>query len=485
MTTTPQNPVPEENPVVDNESEHRPGAPRPTPRPTPRPVPRPVPRPAERAQQPAAEAPGPAVVVPARPASDPARWGRVAEDGTVYVRTGDGERPVGSYPGASPQEALAYFGRKYDDLVAQADLLEQRLTTTDVAPKDANRALRTLREALADAKAVGDLDALAARVEALDALAAEQRKAADRRRSAEREAARTARLALVEEAERLAAEDPERIQWKQTGDRLRELFDAWKEAQRSGPRLDKPVEDELWKRFSHARTTFDRKRRTHFSTLEKQHDEVRAVKEKIVAEAEELADSTDWGPTSGAFRSLMDRWKAAGRAARKDDDALWARFRAAQDRFFSARNAAQAEQDQEYTANLAVKEQLLAEAEALLPVTDVRAARARLRDIAERWERAGKVPRGDVQRVERRMRAVEQAVADAEQERWRRSNPEARARATGALEQLEQSIAALEADLASARATGDDRRVRDAEEALAARRAWLEQVRRAAEDFSG
>lgn len=417
--------------------------------------------------------------------SGPAAWGRVADDGTVYVRTSEGERAVGSYPGATPEEALAYFGRKYDELVAQADLLEQRLHNTDVAAKDAARSIRNLRAALADAHAVGDLEGLGRRVDALEELTAQRRQATDAARAAARAQAQAARTALVEEAERIAGTDPEKIQWKPSGDRLRALFDEWKTQQRSAPRLEKAVEDELWKRFSHARTTFDRKRRVHFSHLEQRHGEAKAVKEKLVAEAEELATSTDWGPTAGAYRQLMDRWKAAPHASRKDDDALWARFRAAQDRFFEARSAAQAEQDEEFRGNLAVKEALLTEAEALLPVTDLQAARASLRDIQERWEAAGKVPRADLGRIERRMRAVEQALHDAEQDRWRRSNPEAKARADGAVAQLEQSIAGLEADLAAATERGDERARAEAEQALAARRAWLEQVRRAADDFAG
>jgi Domain of Unknown Function (DUF349) len=444
------------------------------------------------AEQPGPPAPPPGRTAPlpaprpvaGRPASDPGQWGRVAEDGTVYVRTPDGERSVGSYPGATPQEALAYFGRKYDDLVAQADLLEQRLTSTDVSAKDAARSIRTLRAALAEAHAVGDLAGLAARVDALEQLTAQRRQAAEATRAAAREQARAGRTALVEEAETIAGQESERIQWKPAGDRLRELLDAWKEQQRNGPRLDKSAEDDLWRRFSHARTTFDRKRRTHFAHVEQRHAEVRALKERLVAEAEELSTSTDWGATSAAYRQLMDRWKAAGRASRKDDDALWARFRAAQDAFFAARGAVQSAQDQELSANLAVKEKLLAEAEALLPVRDVEAARSALRGIGERWEAAGKVPRADVGRIERRMRAVEQAVADAEQDRWSRSNPEAKARADGALAQLEQSISALEADLAHAQGRGDARAVADARAALSARRQWLEQVRRAAEEFS-
>jgi hypothetical protein len=274
------------------------------------------------------------------------------------------------------------------------------------------------------------------------------------------------------------------MQWRPSGDRLRELLDAWKEAQRTS-RLDKKTEDDLWKRFSAARTSFDRARRAWFSELESTSSEAKAAKEALVAEAEALSTSTDWGPTSTAYRRLMDRWKAAGRASRKDDDALWARFRAAQDAFFGARTAANAEEDEEQRANLVVKEALLVEAERLVPVQDFRAARAALRNREERWEAAGRVPRDDLGRIERRLRAVEQAVTDAEKDRWRRSNPETRARAEGAVEQLERAVAGLEKDLSAARERGDARAEAAAQASLDARREWLAAAQRTAREFSG
>jgi hypothetical protein len=113
-------------------------------------------------------------------------------------------------------------------------------------------------------------------------------------------------------------------------------------------------------------------------------------------------------------------------------------------------------------------------------VADLAQARAALRSIQDRWDAAGKVPRADVQRVEARLRAVEQAVRDAQQAQWVRGNPETRARAEGAVAQLEAAIAGLERDLQSARARSDRAAVREAEAALAARRAWLAQVRKTA-----
>jgi len=271
------------------------------------------------------------------------------------------------------------------------------------------------------------------------------------------------------------------MQWRQAGDRLRELLEDWKNAQRHGPRLDRANEDSLWKRFSHARSSFDRARRQYFAELEQQRAQARGEKEQIVVEAERLSTSTDWGTTASAYRSLMDRWKAAGRAPQREDDALWARFRTAQDAFFAARNAAGSATDAEYAANLETKLALLDEAEALLPLKDLGQAKAALRSIQDRWDAAGKVPRGDVQRVEARLRAVEQAVRDAEQRAWSRSNPETRARAQGAVAQLEAAIAGLEADLAAAKAAGKPGAVKDLEAALATRKAWLAQVRKTAD----
>jgi hypothetical protein len=411
-------------------------------------------------------------------------WGRVDDDGTVWVRTSDGERAVGQYPGASKEEALAYFARKYDDLAAQVSLLEQRIQAGHVSGSDAETTIRRLQEAIRDAHAVGDLEALSTRLTDLGPLVEARRAEAEAARQESRNRAVAERAALVEEAEALSSVDTERIPWKTSGDRLRELFDEWRRLQRES-RLDKRTEDELWKRFSHARTTFDRKRRAHFGALDEQHAKAKATKEEIVAEAEQLSSSDDWGGTAAAYRDLMTRWKGAGRAARKDDDSLWTRFRAAQDAFFAARNAAVSEADNEFRENLSAKEALLAEAEGLLPVRDVQAARGALRGIQERWEAVGRVPRNDLGRIEGRLRSIEQTIRDAEQDRWTRSNPQARARAEDAVTQLETTIENLRRRLEKARTAGDARAATDAEQALQAREEWLAQARRALADFGG
>ena len=433
-----------------------------------------------------AEVPAPAAApaAPAEPAVDPqeamdaAKWGRVDGEGRVYVQDGGAEREVGQFPDAPIAEAMAFYVRRYLDLKATIDLFATRLPQLSV--REIDTTLSSISESLTEPAAVGDLEGLRARFAALKAVAAERREAVAAERAAAKEQALKERTAIVERAEAIAEQDPARTQWKNSGAELRELLESWKAAQRRGPRLDRPTEDGLWKRFSHARTTFDRHRRQFFSELDAKQAQVRAAKETLIKRAEEMQNSTDWAGTSAKYRDLLAEWKKAGRASRKEDDALWARFRAAQQVFYDARRAKDEAVDAEFAENLKVKEALVAKAEALLPVKDVKAAKKALRPIQDAWEEAGRVPRGAVRRIEGRMRAVEDAIREAENAEWRRTDPETKARAEGLAGQLQDAIAGLEKDLAAAQAAGDAKKIAEAEAALTARRAWLEQVLRSA-----
>lgn len=403
-------------------------------------------------------------------------WGRVAEDGTVFVRTKDGERPVGQWPDANPDEALAFYTRRYDALAFEVELLEQRVQAGTVSPDDARAAVKKVTGSLEEAQAVGDLDGLRARLDALTPLVAEQRERRKAERAAKVEEARSAKTKIATEAETIAGG----TDWRHGVTRLRELLDEWKAL----PRLDKSSDDELWHRFSSARTTYTRHRKQHFAELSSKREEAAVVKERLAAEAETLASSNEWGPTSGRFRDLMRQWKAAGPAPREVDDKLWARFRAAQDLFFGARDAVQAEENAEQVENLAAKEALLVEIEGILPVSDAKAAREQLRDYLDRWDQIGKIPRDSMRAVDGRLRAVEQAVKSAEDEVWNRSNPEARARAEATVKQLQSLISDLEKQATKAESQGNTRKATEAREAIAARREWLTQAQNALSDFS-
>jgi hypothetical protein len=404
-------------------------------------------------------------------------WGRVDEDGTVYVRTADGERMVGSWQAGAPEEALAYFRRKYDALVTEVDLLEQRIKTTDLATAQAEQTIARLRESVTEAHAVGDLDGLGRRLDGLTSLLGERREQLKVARDQARVQAREVKERIVAEAERISAEE---THWKNGGERLRQLVEEWKAAER----VDRPTETALWKRLSSARNSFTKRRKAYFSNLEVEREQARSEKERLVAEAEALSGSTDWGPTAAAYRELMRQWKLAGRASRDAEEELWTRFKGAQDTFFTARSEVFAERDAEFREHAEAKEKLLTEAERLVPVRDIRAARQALRSIQERWEAIGMVPRDSRERLEGRLRKVEEAVRGAEESEWRRTNPEARARAEATVSQLRSSIEQLEKRLEKARNAGRDKDVKDTEEALTARRAWLAEAEHTLSELS-
>ncbi|MDT5263718.1 MAG: hypothetical protein QOI90_344 [Mycobacterium sp.] len=425
------------------------GPPRPTPRPGP---PRPVPRPG-----------GPPAVV-AVASADPHRFGRVDPDGTVWLITSAGERQIGSWQAGDIEAAFAHFGRRYDDLHTEVALMEGRLASGTGDARKIKSAAAVLAESLPTAAVLGDIDALAARLSAIvdqaDASAQE-----DRARRDEHRAAQTAhKEALAVEAEDIAANS---TQWKAAGDRLRDILEEWRTV--SG--LDRKTDDALWKRYSAARETFNRRRGSHFAELDRERVGVRQAKEALCERAEELSDSTDWGPTGATFRDLLTQWKAAGRASKEVDDALWARFKGAQDKFFSARNATNAERDAEFGANADAKQALLTQAEAI-DSSDPDAARAALRAIEDRWDAIGKVPRERGAELERRLRVVEKRIRDAASTGW--ADPEAQARADQFRVRAEQ----YEQQAAKAEAAG---RTKDAEQARANATQWREWAEAAVE----
>jgi hypothetical protein len=149
---------------------------------------------------------------------------------------------------------------------------------------------------------------------------------------------------------------------------------------------------------------------------------------------------------------------------------LWQRFKAAQDTFFSARNAASAERDSEVRANAQAKEALLVEAEKL-DTSDLEAARAALRAIGDKWDAIGKVPRERSADLERRLRAVEKKIRDAPSHGV---DPEAQARADQFRTRAEQ----FERQAEKAEAAG---RTKDAEEARASAEQWRQWAEAAAD----
>lgn len=443
------------------------------------------------APKPAAHKPSiitPAKVTPAAPvAPTPAytsnideakKFAEVSDDGVVTLVDGDERIDVGQVPEASQEDALAYYVRKYDDVMTQLQLLKQRLET-DASNQELENTLDQIDKNITARQMVGDMAKMREQSRQLRSDLVERQAEQQAQRDKAIAEQQAAREKIVAEAEQVSEQDPAKTQWKQSTASMRELFDQWRTLQKSGPRLPRATEDALWKRFRSARNTFEKNRRAFFSQLDARNAEAKKVKEDLISRAEALQNSTDWGPTTLKYRDLMDEWKKSPRASRKDDDALWARFRAAQDVFFKARDAANAEVDREYETNLKAKEQILQDAEQHLPFKNIDTARSVMKDIRARWDEAGRVPRKDMSRMEAGFSKLERALTELENEHWRKTNPETKARTQSAVSQLEDAIAQLEADLAAAEREGDANKVAEAQEALNARKQWLEVVQAA------
>jgi len=415
---------------------------------------------------------------------DPAKFGRVGEDGTVYVITPTGDRAVGSYPGKTADEALAYFVKKFEMAASEVALLAARIRSGAMVPSDAHEAVNKLRTQISELNGVGDLVNLAQSLEKIPALITEHEGAYQARKAAqstEREArkveAATIKEKIVAEAESLI----DSVAWKVTTARLKELLDDWKKA----PRLDKKVDAALWKRFSSSRNKFDKRRRTHFSNLDSEQRVVATTKESIVKEAESLANSREWLNTAKKYKELMDKWKAAGRGKKSADTALWNRFKTAQDTFFKAKNADMDKRKGSMVENLAKREVMIVEFEALLPISDFKSAKKKFYDLMGKWQKIGMTDRKKRASFDSRIKKVEDEINELERNFQRKSDPSAKAQANKVVQGLAEAIENYEKQAAKAEAAGQTAKAMVAREAAAARRGWLEEAKKGLTEFTG
>ena len=414
---------------------------------------------------------------------DPAKFGRVGEDGTVYVITPTGDRAVGSYPGKSPEEALAYFVKKFEMAASEVALLAARIRSGAMVPSDAHEAVNKLRTQISELNGVGDLANLASSLEKIPALISEHEGAYQARKAAqnaEREARKAEAEAIKEKIVAEAESLIDSVAWKVTTARLKELLDDWKKA----PRLDKKIDAALWKRFSSSRNKFDKRRRVHFSNLDSEQKKVASTKEVIVKEAESLANSREWLNTAKRYKELMDQWKASGRGKKSADTALWNRFKAAQDTFFKAKNADMDKRKSSMVENLAKREAMIVEFEALLPISDFKSAKNKFYDLMGKWQKIGMTDRKKRSTFDARIKKVEDEINDLERNFQRKSDPSAKAQANKVVQGLAEAIENYEKQAAKAEAAGQTAKAMVAREAAAARRGWLEQAQKGLTEFT-
>ena len=393
-------------------------------------------------------------------------FGRVDDDGTVHVRDGDTWRPVGSFPDGTRDEALAYFERKYAELEAHVALAEQRLAAKASA-KDLTAQVEKLTEELTAPAAVGDLESLRQRVGAVrDALPALADAEASEHAQALEEALAT-REAIVLEMETLAAQNLSSIRWKTTGETMNSLFERWQTHQQTGPRIPKKTADVLWGRFRTAKNSLEKARRSHFQELEAKTKEAKATKRALIEQAQALAPKGAEGIQS--YQKLLTQWKAAPRASRSVEDALWAKFKAAGDVLYQDKAHKDAEDEKANAGNLELKQALIAEFADILAETDRDAATARLRLFHDKFAAIGPAPKKDVRSLDAEVKKFDNHVRTLDKEFWAKNDPEKKARSSSMAQQLMEAIDELESRIATA--SGPEKASLEAE--LDTKKAWL------------
>ena len=368
--------------------------------------------------------------------------GYADQEGNVFLNAPEGPVKIGQYVAGTPQEGLEFFARKFHELKAEVELTAARLRDGKANPETVKTVIDKITSAIDKPGMLGDHSVLPGLKAELEELI-EKRKSELAQKKAELKAA-----ALVRREEIVAAAEAlvNSNQWKTAGEQFKSLLDEWKKL----PTAERAKEQELWKRFSHARSTFDKARRTHFQQLDEVRGEAVAAKEALVKKAAALIDSTDWVPTANTFKGLMAQWKKLPRAARTQEDALWKTFKEAQDKFFEARTQALSIRDEELSGNLTIKMSLLDKAEALLPIVDLDKAKSAMREIQDAWEKAGHVPRADKDKIDRRLKVVEDAIRKVQDEIWHRTKPEVVERAAGLVASFEASLAKLDKQIEKA-----------------------------------
>ena len=143
---------------------------------------------------------------------------------------------------------------------------------------------------------------------------------------------------------------------------------------------------------------------------------VSEAKEKLISRAEQLATTTDWKKGGEEFKSLLTEWKAVGRGEKSADAAQWARFKAAREKFNSARSAYFEKRQREWASNKAAKERIVSQAESLASSSDLRSASEQMRRLGEEWKQVGPCEKGDNDRLWARFNQARTRLRDRKQQ---------------------------------------------------------------------
>lgn len=243
---------------------------------------------------------------------------------------------------------------------------------------------------------------------------------------------------LCEEAEKLDQEDDIVLAFK----RLQNFHDEWRQ---TGP-VAKELRDEIWNRFKDASSVIRKKYQAFFEERKAREEANEKAKTEICERVEALdfdniKSFAGWDEMTNVILQAQKDWKELGYASRKANNALFARFRAVCDRFFSLKAERYRAMKDELQANLAKKTALCEKAEALSQSTDWRKTADQLVALQKEWKTVGTVPRKHSDAVWQRF----QKACDSFFENRKKNLSESRSAEEANLAQKRQVIADLKA----------------------------------------
>ena len=323
------------------------------------------------------------------------------DDAAIAERYAEAERAFSTRDAAARsaedrarREALT----RLQQLAARTEALAAR---TDLTLKAGERGLKELRSALFSVPPLPskrDFEEIVKRLKA--AQTALMPKVQELRDIADWQ--RWANVGIQEQlCEKMAAlkalDDPEEI-----ARQVRDLQQQWRQA----ADVPRAQGEALWKRFKAAHDEAWAKCESHFAAQAEARSQNLANKIALCERAESLAESTNWIRTADEIKKLQADWKTIGAVTRGQEKAVWERFRAACDRFFTRRHADLAERKKVWGENLAKKDALIAKAEALQESTDWDAAAAEIKRLQNEWKTIGPVKKSRSEALWQRFRAA-------------------------------------------------------------------------------
>lgn len=336
------------------------------------------------------------------------RWTSLAQDGAavdavLVSRVKAAEGTIAGRTAAVREQEVAARAENLKRALESVERLEAVAARENLPLKDADQALRDARTTAEQLGGLPSRDDQSGVVERLKKVQARLMDVVRDLRSADdwkRWANATVQQELCEKVEALAQVEA----LPEVARQLKELRALWKQAS-AGPRGAEG--DALWQRFKAGADAAQARADTWFAQRQVEDAAVLQEKAQLAEQAEALSESSDWLKTADALKALQQRWNTLGHAPRGEEGkGLNNRFRAACDRFFTRRKEDLTQRKDVWSANQAVKEDLITQAEAIAESTDWQAGVERIKALQAAWKASGPVKRQKSEQLWLKFRAA-------------------------------------------------------------------------------